>query len=114
MKDLNEEEQQRVRATLHHLRCQVGGWLPLAEALGYRTDSLERVANARNRAVTASLAFRVARLADVGIDDLLCGRYRPEACPRCGYLPNPEIDPTIAEDEPVCYPQSLEDRTAAT
>ena len=98
MSDLNWEEQQRVRATLHYLRREVGGWIPLAHALKLHSDSLEKIANARNRAVTAALAFRVARLADVGIDDLLKGCYRPGACPHCGYLPNPEVDPTIADD----------------
>ncbi len=98
MNDLNEEEQQRVRAALHYLRRCVGGWKPMADALGYRPNSLEKVANSRGRAVTASLAFRVARLVDIGIDDLLGGRYRPGACPRCGYLPDLENDPTHVDD----------------
>jgi hypothetical protein len=46
------------------------------------------------------MAFRVAHFVDVGIDDLLGGRYRPGACPRCGYLPDPEKDPTIADPSP--------------
>ena len=98
MSDLTKEEQQRVRATLHHLRRQTGGWIPLAAALHYGPDSLEKIANARGRAVTPTLAFRVARLADTPIDDLLGGRFRAGACPHCGYLPDLEDDPTTVED----------------
>lgn len=38
------------------------------------------------RAVSASMAFRVARVVGVKVDDLLLGKW-PEAgtCPRCGY-----------------------------
>jgi hypothetical protein len=101
MPDLTKEEQQRVRAALHYLRRCVGGWKPLADALHYSPDSLEKIANARGRTfVTPKLAFRTARFVDVGIDDLLGGRFRPGACPRCGYLPDPETDPTHAEDTP--------------
>lgn len=97
MTDLTNEEQQRVRATLHYLRRQVGGWIPLAKALHYGTSTLDKIANGREgRRVTPRLAFRVARLADSSIDDLLGGRYRAGACPRCGHLPDLESDPTVA------------------
>ena len=107
MTDLTQEEQQRVRATLHYLRRSVGGWATLAAALHYETDSVERVANARGRAVTPRLAFRVARLADTSIDDLLGGRYRPRACPHCGHMPDMEEDPTTADDGPSVDPGEL-------
>ncbi len=97
MSDLTYEEQQRVRATLHHLRRRKGGWEMLAAELGCRGDSLERVASGRRREVSASLAFRVARLADVRIDDLLSGRYRAGACPRCGHMPDWESGLTVID-----------------
>ena len=59
--------------------------------------ALVKIANARGRGVTPQLAFRVARLAGTSIDDLLGGHFRPGACPRCGYLPDLESDPTVAE-----------------
>lgn len=102
MSDLTKEEQQRVRATLHHLRRQTGGWIPLAAALHYNTDSLEKIANARGRAVTPTLVLRVARLAATPIDDLLGGRYRPGACPHCGHMPDLEEDPTTADAAAPC------------
>lgn len=44
------------------------------------------------------MAFRVARLTDTSIDDLLGGRYRPGACPHCGHMPDLERDPTMVDD----------------
>ena len=41
-------------------------------------------------AVVPAMAFRVARLVDVGIDDLLAGRCQfPVACPTCGHVAGP-------------------------
>lgn len=105
MSDLTHAEQQRVRATLHHLRRTVGGWIVVAAALHYSPESLEKIANARGRPVTPRLAFRVARLVDVGVDELLGGWYRPGACPRCGYLPDPGADPTRADDTLLVPPE---------
>ena len=83
MTDLTQEEQDHVRRALRYLYGLVGGWVPLAKSLGFQTDSLEKVANARGRAVTGGLAIRVARLADVAIEDVLDGTYPPR-CPTCG------------------------------
>jgi hypothetical protein len=48
---------------------------------------------ARGGAVTASLAFRTARLVKIGIDDLLVGKYpHPNACPHCGHVPEGVAD----------------------
>ncbi len=45
------------------------------------------------RAVSASLAFRVARLAAVPVGDVVAGAYPPAgACPRCGYAEE-DLDP---------------------
>lgn len=67
------------------VRVQFGGWKPLAMVLKFDHTTLIHVCRSR-RAVTASMAFRLARLIGVSIDDLVGGRW-PESgtCPRCGY-----------------------------
>ena len=84
MTDLTQEEQDRVRRALRYLRGLVGGGTPLSKGLGFQPDTLEKVANGRERAATASMAIRVARLADVAIEDVLDGTY-PPWCPTCGH-----------------------------
>jgi len=83
--DLTAEEQERVRAALHYLRMRFGGWYSLARALHFEETTLCHASRGR-RTVTPTMAFRVARLVKVSIDDLLTGKYpSPHACPRCGY-----------------------------
>lgn len=101
MTDLDEKEQQHVRTALQYLRRRVGAWKPLADALGFQYDTVEKVANARGRNVTASMAIRVARLAGVGVDDLLSGKYIPGACSRCGYRPDFGDEETVVESPPL-------------
>ena len=74
MADLNESEQRNVRTALRYLRLRVGAWEPLARALHIDEDTIEKVINGR-RAVTPRTAFRVARFADVAIEDVLDGTY---------------------------------------
>jgi len=99
MADLDEKEQQHVRTALRHLRRTLGGWAVVAKGLRYQYDSVEKV-NRGGRAVTAAMAFRVARLLGVSVDDLIAGRFLPGACPRCGHLPDFADDPTIIDDSP--------------
>lgn len=90
-----------MRTTLRFLLLKVGGWTPLAQALGMRMDSLEKVVNARGRDATARLAYSVARLTDMSIDDLLAGRLSPRTCPHCGHSPSDfENEETVVEDSP--------------
>jgi len=87
MTDLTTEEQARVRKALRFLRTRAGGWGPLATALGFTRATLTHVSDDRSRVVTASLAFRLARLAMVPVDDLLAWKYPPaNACPHCGHV----------------------------
>jgi hypothetical protein len=80
--DLTIEEQKCVRAALQFLWARSGGWKPLAKAL--RTHPL--TLSQRKLPISASLAIRVARLAGVGVDDLLGGRYPPPGtCAYCGH-----------------------------
>lgn len=84
--DLSAQEQAHVRAALKFLRARCGGWEPVAKLLRIRRDSL--VAISGRERVSASIAVRVARLAEVGIDDLLTGKYPPAgSCPYCGHVP---------------------------
>lgn len=50
-----------------------GAWEPVARTLHVEEDTIAKVDHGR-RPVTARLAIRVARLIEVGIDDLLAGQ----------------------------------------
>ena len=83
--DLSLEEQEHVRNALILVRLQFGGGKALAQMLRFDHATIIHVCRSR-RSVTASMAFRVARLVGVSIDDLLAGRFpAPGTCPRCGY-----------------------------
>jgi hypothetical protein len=85
MSDLTTEEQTNVRTALRFLRLQSGGWNTLAKVLRCDHKQLGKI-GAGQRGVSASLAFRVARLAGVPVDDVLAGRYPGEGtCPYCGH-----------------------------
>jgi plasmid maintenance system antidote protein VapI len=55
---LTDKEQRHVRTALRFLRHRVGGWQPLADALGTKADTIGKVLRG-GRAVTASLAYRI-------------------------------------------------------
>lgn len=95
MSDLDNKEQDHVRATLNYLRIQMGGISQLARALRFDVRTV-RGAMIGSRDVCASMALRVARLIDASIDDLLSGRYEPGACPKCGH--KPKYTPVYASD----------------
>jgi hypothetical protein len=84
MNDLTNQEEAHVRAALHFLRLRFGGWVSLAKVLAFKDTTLKQVANGRS--VSASVAVRVAKLVNVGIDDLLAGKFPPPGtCPHCGH-----------------------------
>ena len=72
--DLTAKEQKAVRTALRFLRLRVGAWGPLAKALRYEWDSIQKVATGK-RAVTPALALRVARFAGIAMDELLAGQW---------------------------------------
>jgi len=97
---LDGKEQRHVRTALRFLRYKVGGWQPLADALGVKADTIGKVLRGA-RDVTAGLAYSVARLTDVSIDDLLSGALlSPRTCPHCGRAPDFEDEETVVEDRP--------------
>ena len=94
--DLTEKEQRHVRTALRFLRLRVGTWAPLAKALRYELDTIQRVATSK-RPVTPVLALRVARFAGVGIDELLAGQWpSSRVCPHCGHPPEDFADEETA------------------
>jgi hypothetical protein len=85
MSDLTTAEQSNVRVALRFLRARCGGWETLAKVLRTGKQTVRRVASGRS--ASASMAVRVARLAQVGVDDLLGGKYPPAGCcPHCGHM----------------------------
>jgi hypothetical protein len=83
--DLTLEEQEHVRNALQFLRVKLGGWRPLMKLLKFEETTLIKSGNG-SRTVTASMAFRIARLVGVSVDDLVHGKFpEPGTCPRCGY-----------------------------
>jgi hypothetical protein len=82
MNDLTSQEEANVRAALQFLRLRFGGWASLAKALRFKEKTLGNVA--KGRGVSASMAVRVAKLVNMGVDDLLAGKFPPPGtCPYC-------------------------------
>jgi hypothetical protein len=86
MIDLNNVEQDHVRAAMRFLRSSVGSWELVANALKFSPKTIANILWGRN--VSASLALRVSRLLDTSIDDLLSGKYQFGACAKCGHVPS--------------------------
>jgi hypothetical protein len=85
--DLTADEQEAVRAAMRFLRIRFGKNALLAEAVRIKEGSLRSSMNG-HKSVSAAVAFRVARLAAVGVDDFLAGRYPVKGmCPHCGRGP---------------------------
>jgi hypothetical protein len=88
--DLTKDEQKHVRAAMFFLKTRYGGWGPLAVLLHMKFTTLSRAANGGS--VSASLAFRVARVAQVPVDDVVAGRFPGEGtCPMCGHRKEAEL-----------------------
>lgn len=85
MIDLTDREQTHVRTALKFLRTRTGTWGVTAKALRFNPTSLVSVATG-HRAPSPTLAVRIAKLAKVGVDDVLTGRFpAPGTCPHCGH-----------------------------
>ena len=82
----------RKRNAVRFLRLRVGAWGPLAKALRYEWDSIQKVATGK-RAVTPALALRVARFAGIPMDELLAGQWlSTRVCRHCGHPPEDFTD----------------------
>jgi hypothetical protein len=83
MSDLTEREQANVRRALRFLRARIGTWEAVAAALNTTWKTIQSAKGSGT--VTASMAFRVARVAGATVDDVITGRYAPDGvCPHCG------------------------------
>lgn len=79
MSELTNKEQGNVRTAIAFLRARCGGVKPLAKALRTTKTTLRQPPS-------PTTVFRIARLAGVGIDDVLTGKYPPPGtCPHCGH-----------------------------
>jgi hypothetical protein len=83
--DLSLEEQAHVRNALTFLHAKLETWKSVARLLRFEKTTVLNVGNGV-RTATASMAFRIARVVGVSVDDLLAGKFpEPGTCPRCGY-----------------------------
>ncbi len=86
MTDLTDQEQANVRAAMRFLMIRAGGWKILAVALGFSKHTMRHVKKAEKN-VSPRMALRVARVAGVGVDDVIAGRFpQPGACAHCGRI----------------------------
>ena len=84
--DLTKEEQERVRTAMKFLVVRFGTLAVMATALKLKRDTLRHIMDGKD-GVSTTVTFRIARLAQVGIDDLLAGKYPvPGTCPHCGHV----------------------------
>jgi hypothetical protein len=85
MIDLTEAEQENVRIAMRALRYRAGRWKLVAKALGFTPRGIRNVSSGA-KAVSIKAAFRVARMAQVSLEELLSGRFPPSGtCPKCGH-----------------------------
>ena len=92
MNDLTDREQRAVRPALRFLRLRVGAWVPLAKAMRYEWDSIQKVATGK-WTITTARALRVAWFAGIPMDELLAGqRLSSRICPHCGHPPDDFVD----------------------
>ncbi len=94
--DLTAKEQTNVRAALAFLRLRCGGWGPLSKLIKFKDTTLGQI-HGGGKAVSPTLAFRIARVAKVSVDDVLTGAYpAPGTCPHCGHRAG---DPVLGVEE---------------
>ena|ERR1700733_3272533 len=81
--DLTPDEQANVRKALRFLAVRLGSWPALGKAMRSNASTLWSVAH--KQPVSAGIALRAARVAEVAVEEVLGGRWPVEGmCPRCG------------------------------
>lgn len=85
-RDLSREEQRHVLICLNTLRNRFGNWRTVERAVPISHS--QRVEITEGRAdVSTTIAFRIAKLLEVSLHDVLAGTAVPasvNACPHCG------------------------------
>lgn len=80
---LTEGERANVRRALMVLRVRLGMWKRVAESVRVGSQTFKR----KRHRPDLDLAFRVARLVGVPLEDVLRGEWpTPESCPLCGHV----------------------------
>lgn len=82
-RDLDDEQLANVKRAVIYLRVQLGTGAKLAKALRVPAVTVNR-ATASRPSISLRTVLRVARLAGVGLDDVLGGAWPGERCPHCG------------------------------
>jgi hypothetical protein len=96
-RDLSREEQRNVLHVLRALRGRFGNWLTVERALPISHSQRVEVTEGRTE-VSTTIAFRIAKLLEVSLHDVLAGTALPKAtCPHCGKaLPEPPVERSAA------------------
>lgn len=83
-RDLSRDEQRNVLDALRALRARFGNWFSVERALPISHS--QRVEMTEGRAeVSTTIAFRIAKLLEVSLHDVLQGIAFPKpTCPHCG------------------------------
>jgi hypothetical protein len=83
-RDLSRAEQQNVLDTLRALRTRFGNWLTVERALPISHSQRVEMTEGRTE-VSTTIAFRIAKLLEVSLHDVLQGLALPKpTCPHCG------------------------------
>jgi hypothetical protein len=83
-RDLSLEEQQNVLACLRALRGRFGNWFTVERALPISHGQRVEITSGRTE-VSTTIAFRIAKLLNVSLYDVLKGSaLPPNTCPHCG------------------------------
>ena len=83
-RDLSRVEQQNVLDTLRALRSRFGNWLTVERALPISHSQRVEMTKGRTE-VSTTIAFRIAKLLEVSLHDVLQGLALPKpTCPHCG------------------------------
>jgi DNA-binding transcriptional regulator YdaS (Cro superfamily) len=87
---LTDDECRNVLDAMDVMRARLGGWSPLARAMGVHKKTLSRVVTGETKA-SAGIAVRVARVARVNVGRVLSGEFaRLCRCFACGQ-PMPSV-----------------------
>jgi hypothetical protein len=90
--DLTAEEQKNARTALRFLRARSVTWKAIGKVLRFEECNLSKIA-CGSRPVTPTLAFRIAKLAKVSVDDVLTGQFPPAGtCPHCGHTRTDDVE----------------------
>lgn len=84
-RDLSLDEQRNVLACLHALRSRFGNWFTVEKTLPIAHSYRVEITQGRTE-VSTTIAFRVAKLLEVSLHDVINGNALPKnTCRHCGH-----------------------------